>query len=199
MSSDRIPGWDPVSQVYREWLKTPPRQGAVVVEVGVALGKSLTVIADWCIENKRDDIQLWAVDSWEHNEPNGEQQTMASVAGGDFSLYAKMMLEHDPPAFERIRVIRAASERAARLFDDGSVDCCVIDADHRYEGCLTDIRSWLPKVRSGGMMGGDDHHDTYHPGVVRACRETFGDGYTVLSGREATGWEDGRVWVRRVP
>jgi cephalosporin hydroxylase len=193
---EHIPGWDPIVHIYREWLKTPPRLGAVVVEVGVALGRSLSFVADWCIAHDRRDIEVWAVDSWAHNAPNGEQQTMASVAGGDFSLYAKMMLEHDPKAFEFIRPLRATSERAARLFTPGSVDLCVIDGDHSREGCLTDIRSWLPLIRSGGWLGGDDHHEVHEPGVVEACKEAFGSDYEVTE--KANGWADGRAWVKRV-
>lgn len=196
MSREQIPGWDPIVHIYKEWVKHTPRQGAVVVEVGVALGRSLSFIADWCLANNRRDIQVWAVDSWEHNAPNGEQQTMASVAGGDFSLYAKMLLEHDPKAFEFIRPIRATSERGARLFEPGSIDLVLIDADHSYEGCAMDITCWLPKVRTGGWIGGDDHHAEYHPGVIRACREAFGPTYDVFEG--ANGWPDGRAWLKKV-
>ena len=197
MSREQIPGWDPIVAIYKKWLETPPRTGAVVVEVGVALGRSLSFIADWCLANQRTDIEVWAVDSWCHHEPNGEQQTMASVAGGDFSLYVKMMLEHDPKAFEFIRPIRATSERAARMFEPGSVDLVLIDADHTYQGCMTDIRAWLPKIRSGGIIGGDDHHEVHHPGVIQACQEAFGAEYDVIHG--ANGWPDGRAWWKGVP
>lgn len=197
MSRTTIPGWDPIVEVYKRWLETMPRPGAVVVEVGVALGRSLTYVADYCVERGRKDVEVYAVDSWAHNAPNGEQQTMAADAGGDFSLYAKMLLAHDPKAFEVIRPIRATSERAARMFDDGSVDLVLIDADHSYEGCISDIRAWLPKVRAGGWIGGDDHHEEYHPGVIKACKEAFGDRYEVFKG--ANNWPDGRAWLHRVP
>ena len=86
MGRESIPGWDPIIYLYREWVKTPPRQGAVVVEVGVALGRSITWIADWCLANNRRDIEIWAVDPWESSLPgnvrNGEQWTYAAQAGG---------------------------------------------------------------------------------------------------------------------
>jgi hypothetical protein len=201
MARESIPGWDPITWIYKEWVKTPPRQGAVVVEVGVALGRSITWIADWCIANNRRDIEVWAVDPWESSLPgnvrNGEQATYAAQAGGDFSLYTKMLLEHDPAAYEFIRPIRATSERACSLFPPGSVDLIVIDGDHSYDGCSTDIACWWPRMRADGWIGGDDHHDTDWPGVVRACRETFGaGGYEVIKGM-ATGWETGTVWLKR--
>lgn len=194
MSREEIPGWDPLVALYRKWLEKPPRQGAVVVEVGVALGKTVSFIADWCLANNRTDIEVWAVDSWEHNAPNGEQQQWAKLMGGDFSLYAKSMLEHDPKAFEFARVVRARSEVAARMFADASVDLVAVDADHSYEGCLRDITAWRPTLRLDGMIGGDDHHEKHHPGVIQACQESFGVGYDVIN--EANGWPDGRVWWR---
>lgn len=197
MSREMIPGWDPIVWIYKQWAETPPRQNAIIVEVGVALGRSLTWIADLCIAHDRRDVQVWAVDSWAGNAPNGEQQTMSAIAGGHFSLYARMMLEHDPKAFEFIRAVRATSAQASRLFEQGTVDLVVIDGDHSYPGVLTDIQCWLPKLRGGGWIGGDDHHEVHHPGVIEACRETFGVDYHVEHG--ANGWPDGRAWLRKLP
>jgi hypothetical protein len=196
MAREQIPGWDPIVHIYREWLRTPPRKGAIVVEIGVALGRSLSFVADWCLANDRRDVEVYAVDSWCGHAPNGEQQTMSNVAGGHFSLYAKMMLEHDARAFEFIRPLRATSAHASRMFDRSSIDLVVIDADHSYEGCMRDITYWLPLVKQGGWIGGDDHHEVHHPGVIQACRETFGDGYEVISG--ANGWPDGRAWLKKL-
>lgn len=197
MPRESIPGWDPIVWIYKEWTKTPPRQGAIVVEVGVALGRSLSWMADWCLLNDRRDIEVWAVDSWSGNAPNGEQQTLSGIVGGHLTLYAKMLLEHDPKAFEFIRPVRAPSHQASRLFEQGTVDLCVIDGDHSYAGCLTDIEVWLPKVRGGGWIGGDDHHEVHHPGVIAACRESFGTDYHVEE--RANDWADGRVWLKRKP
>lgn len=195
---DRIPGWDPIVHIYKEWLKTPPRPGAVVVEVGVALGKSLSFVADWCITNDRRDIEVWAVDTWAGGALNIEQNKLAAAAGGPFSLYARTMLDCDPSAFEFIRALRVDSRRAAALFESESVDLCVIDGDHSREGCRQDIWHWRPKIRSGGWMGGDDHHVRHFPGVVAACREAFGEsGYEVVE--SANDWPDGHVWIKRVP
>src|SRR5271166_3225239 len=197
MPRESIPGWDPIVAIYKRWVKTPPRPHAIVVEVGVAIGRSLTWIVDWCIANDRKDIQVWAVDSWAHNAPNGEQQTWAKLMGGDFSFYAKMLLEHDPAAFEFIRPIRAESARGARLFDEASVDLCVIDGDHSEEAVKADIAAWAPRVRPGGWIGGDDHHEVHHPGVIAACRHYFGEDYEVIM--QANGWPDGRAWLKRMP
>lgn len=215
MPREQIPGWDPIVQLYKDWVQTPPRHGAVVVEVGVAIGRSISWIADWCIANDRRDIEVWAVDPWESSQPgnvrNGEQMELSPDAGGDLTLYFKVLSMYDPKALEFIRPIRTVSKRACRMFADRSVDLCVIDGDHSYEGCLSDIHDWLPRIRPGGYIGGDDHHETDWPGVVRACRDTFGGGvegpnppgftyhdrsYEII--RSANGWPSGHIWRKRV-
>ena len=103
---------------------------------------------------------------------------------------------YDPRALEFIRPIRAVSKRACRMFPDHSVDLAVIDGDHSYEGCLSDIQDWLPRIRPGGTIGGDDHHETDWPGVVRACQESFPDAYEII--RSANEWPSGHIWRKRV-
>lgn len=177
MSRDNIPGRDALIWIYDRWLETNPRQGAVVVEVGVALGKSITYLCDRLREMGRTDVEVWAVDSWCHNAPNGEQQTMAAPAGGDFSLFAKQVLQHDPEAWEQLRVVRCDSVRAAELFGYSSVDLVVLDADHTLEAVRGELEAWCPRIRPGGFIGGDDHHESIFPGVVQACKEKFGTDY----------------------
>lgn len=179
MSRDSIPGWATYTWIYREWLASDPRKGAVVVEVGVAIGKTITYAADAIILAGRRDIELWAVDPWAGTARNAEQSQMADAAGGDFALFASMMLQHDRDALQFARVVRAPSVQASKLFEPGSVDLVLLDGDHSYDGVRADIDAWLPKLRAGGWIGGDDHHATEHPGVVKACKETFGNKYKV--------------------
>ncbi|HEV2097667.1 MAG TPA: class I SAM-dependent methyltransferase [Stellaceae bacterium] len=50
-------------------------------------------------------------------------------------------------------------------------DLVFIDADHRHEAALADIRAWTPHVRPGGILCGHDYSQHW-PGVVRAVHET---------------------------
>jgi cephalosporin hydroxylase len=194
MSRESIPGRDAITWIYDEWLKTDPRPGAIVVEVGVALGKSISYLADRLLERGRRDVVLYAVDTWAGDARNGEQQALADAAGGDFTLYARMMLENAAAAFELVRPLRVDSARAARLFDASSVDLVVLDADHTEAAVAGELVAWCPKLRRDGWIGGDDHHDHDYPGVGRACRRAFGEGgYEVWTGND-WGWP---VWLRR--
>jgi predicted O-methyltransferase YrrM len=58
----------------------------------------------------------------------------------------------------------------ASQFKDSSMDCIFVDGDHTYNGAKTDIDSYYPILRPGGLMIFDDHGDNY-PGVVQAVKE----------------------------
>jgi len=49
-----------------------------------------------------------------------------------------------------------------------NVDLVFIDADHGYVGCSADIREYIPKVKSGGILSG---HDIDYPGVNSAVKQ----------------------------
>jgi hypothetical protein len=54
-------------------------------------------------------------------------------------------------------IMRMLSHEAAALVPDGALDFVYIDAEHTYDACLADLRAWSPKVRSGGIVSGDDY------------------------------------------
>ena len=53
---------------------------------------------------------------------------------------------------------------------DNSLDLVFIDGDHSYEAVSKDIPFWWNKVRSGGMLLGDDY-ESCHPGTTKAVDE----------------------------
>jgi predicted O-methyltransferase YrrM len=73
------------------------------------------------------------------------------------------------------------SVEATRYIDDGSVDFLMLDGDHGYEAVRADIDAWLPKMRRGGVISGDDY---LWPGVKRAVDETFGARVNIRVKRE---------------
>jgi hypothetical protein len=86
------------------------------------------------------------------------------------SMYSNIMnsLEDYPNA----KFIRKTSKEASVEFEDESLDMVFIDAIHLYENVLEDINLWLPKVKKGGILSGDDFTDPF-PGVKKAVNEYF--------------------------
>lgn len=73
-------------------------------------------------------------------------------------------------------VIRKKSLDAVNDFENESLDYVYIDGDHTYEGCLADIIAWWPKVKSGGILAGDDYDISktglgFDFGVIEAVSE----------------------------
>ena len=74
--------------------------------------------------------------------------------------------------YPNAKFLREESLEAAKKFNDGELDIVFIDAIHLYEFVKQDIEAWLPKIRKGGILCGDDYTSTF-PGVIRAVNETF--------------------------
>jgi predicted O-methyltransferase YrrM len=67
-------------------------------------------------------------------------------------------------------VIKATSKVAAKMFLNESLDVVFIDLDHSYKAVKEDIKLWLPKVKKGGFIAGDDYHENWK-GVIQAVDE----------------------------
>lgn len=85
----------------------------------------------------------------------------------------------------RVRIVKAPSVEGAAMVPDGSLDAVIIDALHTYHACKQDILTWMPKLRTGGVMIGDDYSEWF-PGVQVAVEEIFGDAHKVL---DQTWWK----------
>jgi len=75
---------------------------------------------------------------------------------------------------ERMTVLRAQSKRAAKLIGRQQFDFIYVDALHLYEAVKEDITLWLPKVKPGGILAGDDYHTAF-PGVMKGVDEMLPD------------------------
>lgn len=70
-----------------------------------------------------------------------------------------------------ICIHRMSSDRAAREFELGYFDWVYIDGDHSYKIVKADIKAYLPLVKPGGLLCGDDWS---LDGVRRAALELLG-------------------------
>ena len=82
-------------------------------------------------------------------------------------------LENMRPAYGYYSVCVGDSIHIAQYFQDQSIDFCYIDASHEYKDVKADIQAWLPKMKPGGLLAGDDLN--YYPGVLKAVEELLPD------------------------
>lgn len=174
-------GWFNYEQLYYN-VAPKLQDNATIVEVGSYLGRSIIGIANY---NKRigKRCKIYAVDTWEGSLEQKHFDTIAELKEHDHTLYDEFLMNLEVYGVKDvIAPIRKTSEEASKDFEDGSLDLVIIDAAHDYENVTNDIKLWLPKVKRGGIVIGDDYSDSWQD-VKRAVKDYFGEGnYNVFGG-----------------
>lgn len=123
------------------------------------------------------------------------------VTAEQHEQYRRDAIVHLDGTHKNYSLIRLPSLAGAKLFADGSLDWVFLDGDHDYPAVLDDIKAWLPKVKTGGVLAGHDFvPDGWHRNgdpvtgyataeeakiahghcgpffVIKAVAEAFGDG-----------------------
>lgn len=137
-----------------------------MAEIGVWKGAFARAILERCAGvDHYFMIDPWAsLPDW--NKP-------LNVGQQDFDdVYAEAMAKTD---FARARrtVLRGRTKDVAGMIPDASLDFAYVDGDHTLRGVTIDLQRMLPKVRPGGLLGGDDfsaspwqHEARYEPTLV---------------------------------
>ena len=173
MPWDEIDGWFQWRSAQEEavdWFA----DGSCFVEVGTYLGRSLCSLGQ-IVERSGKTFTLIGVDTCRGSGPEGwrsKDYHGAAVAqgGGTFAgaLHKNIL---DCGYGDAISLIIADSVTASRLFANASLDWVHLDARHDYDSVKADIQAWLPKVRLGGWLSGDDYDDVKWPEIVKAVTE----------------------------
>ncbi len=98
------------------------------------------------------------------------------------------------PVKHIVTPVKMPSVEAAKLYEDKSLFFVFIDGSHLYEAVKEDILAWLPKVKSGGFIGGHDIDQIEEfNGVRKAVDELIGEKNIIIYNK---GWAS---WMHRVP
>jgi predicted O-methyltransferase YrrM len=153
-----IDGWFNHQAAYDFLLKQVP-EGGSFVELGAWLGKSSAYLCD-----KATHQNITIIDTWK-GSPNELTTTHKLATQVDiYDLFLENMGER------KYNVIKGTSKVAAKMFLKESLDVVFIDLTHTYEAVKEDIKLWLPKVKKGGYIAGDDYHENWK-GVIQAVDE----------------------------
>jgi hypothetical protein len=172
-----IDGWFQWRSAQEEAADRFP-EGSCFVEVGNYLGRSLCSLAE-VVERSGKNFRVIGVDTCRGNGPEGRKQkdyhaAAVTQGGGTFAgaLHKNIL---DCGYGDAIMLIIANSVNASRLFSDSSIDWVHLDAGHDYASVKADIQAWLPKVKLGGWLSGDDYDEIKWPEVVTAVNELLPD------------------------
>jgi methyltransferase family protein len=149
------------------WTKViEERRVKTVAEVGVSRG----VFAEALLSRCSGVTTYYLIDPWRHLE---NWNKPANKDDGAFDEYFDEALNRTAPWKDKRVVLRGCTTEVIDSIPDGSLDLAYVDGDHTLHGISIDlIRAW-PKVRPGGLLGGDDftptiwqHRKNFEPTLV---------------------------------
>jgi len=149
-----IAGWLNVPTMYERVLREVPAMGRVA-EVGIYAGRSSLFMFEHMKEWKKP-VEYHVIDIWDDKFVRQGWEIVSR-------WYKPFFTEWWLP-----------SVQAARHFADASLDAVILDADHTYEAVRDDLAAWVPKVKPGGIVVGDDYRHPVYPGVAMAVDEALG-------------------------
>ena len=145
------PVWFSGADVYRDYVRSVTGP-SVAVELGAWKGRS-TCFMGVEIANSGKPIRFFAVDHWRGTPGEDAHETDPDVREG--RLFETFQHNIGPVA-AYVNVVRSDTAEAANQFANESVDFLYVDAGHCREAVLRDLRAWFPKVKTGGLIAGDD-------------------------------------------
>jgi hypothetical protein len=137
-----------------------------VAEIGVWKGDYARHLLEQCGFIKR----YYMIDPWaklpDWNKP-------ANVSPAMFAKVYEEALHKTVFAASKLVVLRGRTKEVIGQVPDQSLDFAYIDGDHTLRGITIDLIKLLPKVKEGGLIGGDDftenpwqHDARYEPSLV---------------------------------
>jgi len=157
-----IDGFFHCEPLYRRMV-AEARDGDVFVQVGVWRGRAAAFMGVEIL-NSGKRVTLRAVDAFT-TTPDG-----SGPVNADRLREVRAALA---PLHGVVTVVPSLSVPASARFADGSLAFAFVDADHSYRAVKADILAWLPKVRPGGMLAGDDYRWPGYDGLRAAVDETL--------------------------
>ena len=80
----------------------------------------------------------------------------------------------------KIHILRGKTHEVINQIDDNTIDIIYIDGDHTAKGITVDLIMSFPKLKNGGILGGDDyieniyhHQSKYDPTMVKPVVDGF--------------------------
>ncbi len=143
----------------------------VVVDIGVWDGFLSRMLASI------DGVELTVVDPWAAYKYY--PQSLMDAVADSVIAWADTM--------PNVEIKRMRSLEAVDLFDDGSIDFLTTDGNHSYEQVVEEVASWLPKIKPGGWITGDNYESEK---IAKAVKENI---------PEVKALAKGRVWWFKVP
>lgn len=142
-----LPDGNGSMNVYIDLARSLPDR-AKIVEVGSFYGGSVVALSAATLDKQ---LYITSVESFTGNLNN----TVDGLPLPAVSKYIKNVKTTWP--YLNINTVALPGQIAAKNYSDESLDMVFVDGDHGTEAVKRDIADWLPKVKKGGILSGDDY------------------------------------------
>lgn len=115
-------------------------------------------------------LKLYGVDPYEPHKGYRDHVKRSTFQAFEKEAHDKL------DKFPNYTFMRMYSDQAVNSFADESLDFIYIDGDHDFFHVTEDITKWLPKIRKGGIISGDDYFK--HKGNARIHVYQVVNGFT---------------------
>ena len=160
-------------------------RGSVGAEIGVWRGDFSARILRTVRPAKLHLIDPWTFmsdeayrDAWYGGKLAADQEAMDTIHDGVVLRFAREI------AAGVVEVHRSTSAEASSRFPDACFDWVYVDGNHLYEAVRADLELFDPKLKSDGLLAGDDYGlpGWWDDGVTRAVDDVVAaGGYEVVA------------------
>ncbi len=163
---------------YATWIelinKISKNKKVKIAEIGVWKG----AFAAQILKNCPNVEKYYLVDPWRHLT---DWKKPMNLNDDKFNKIYKETMKTLDFAKDKICVLRGTTLEVVDQINDSELDLVYIDGDHTAKGVVIDLIKLFPKVKEGGVIGGDDyeeniyHHDPnrFDPTMVKPVVDGF--------------------------
>lgn len=171
-----IEGWMNIDKVEPLWeylLDNLPKTKLNIAEVGVFKGRG-TALINVFLKNKNVEYNYYAIDHFKGSEDFFQTLPNEHKEGIDYYPIAFENLKKFLADNNNVSLIKNNSIEESKNYSDGFFNIVYLDGSHDYVSVKNDILAWIPKIKQGGFLCGDDY-STGWPGVKNAVDNIFSE------------------------
>jgi hypothetical protein len=164
-----------VFETREDMIQILPK-GGVIAELGVFKGEFSKIIDKVCEPTELYLIDIWRGERMYSGDADGNHKNFEIEYYTSDQAY-NITLENVKKCRSKVSVLRKSTDYLNE-FTDNFFDMIYIDADHSYEGVISDLNIAYKKIKNGGFIMGHDYEqnfyktkNVYHNGVKRAVDE----------------------------
>ncbi len=174
-----IPGWFKSHELY-ELIVNRIDHKATIVEIGCYFGRSSVYLAE-LLTQRNLDVVFYCLDAW--RSVSSKKHASEGMNESLVKKHEKLKSQYNEDPFKIFSYLIKSSDMEdiiipkkgpsfdhSESFEDESCDFVYIDTSNDYEDIKKEIKRWLPKMKKGGVIGGDDFSS---PGVRKAVQSVF--------------------------